>query len=148
MGGWASYFESLCTPADIPFTKEQLLILESHHTTQSMPADEPDQVSEEEVRSIIHSLPLKKAAGPDRITNEHLKFGGSVLPAILSSLFNAILISGHIPAPFKLGLIIPIPKSHNKDLSIPTTYRGITLLSVISKDFEKVLLNRVSDQQD
>ena len=133
MDGWASYFESLSTPADVPFTEEQLLILESYYTTQSMPTDEPDLVSEEEVSSIIHSLPLKKAAGPDRITNEHLKFGGSVLPAILSSLFNAILISGHIPAPFKLGLIIPIPKSHNKDLSIPSNYRGITLLSVIAK---------------
>ena len=22
MDGWASYFESLCTPADVPFTKE------------------------------------------------------------------------------------------------------------------------------
>ena len=148
MDGWASYFESLSTPADVPFTEEQLLILESYYTTQSMPTDEPDLVSEEEVSSIIHSLPLKKAAGPDRITNEHLKFGGSVLPAILSSLFNAILISGHIPAPFKLGLIIPIPKSHNKDLSIPSNYRGITLLSVIAKVFEKVLLHRVSDQQD
>ena len=64
MDGWASYFESLCTPADVPSTKEQL-ILESYHTTQSMPADEPDLVlvSEEEVRLIIHSLPLKKAAG-------------------------------------------------------------------------------------
>ena len=147
MEGWASYFESLGTPADVPLTKEQLLVLESYHTTQSMPADEPDLVSEEEVRSIIHSLPLKKAAGPDHVTNEHLKFGGSILPPILSSLFNAILISGHIPTPFKLGLIIPIPKGHDKDLSIPTNYRGITLLSVIGKVFEKVLLHRVSDQQ-
>ena len=75
-----------------------------------MPADEPDLVSEEEVRLIIHSLPLKKAAGPDHITNEHLKFGGSVLPAILSSLFNAIVISGHIPAPC-LGAQIQSPAS-------------------------------------
>ena len=70
-----------------------------------------------------------------------------MLPAILSSLFNAILISGHIRAPFKLGLIIPIPKGHNKDSCIPTNYRGITLLLVIWKVFEKVLLHLVTDQQ-
>ena len=68
-----------------------------------MPADEPDLVLEEEVKSIIHSLLLKKAAGADHITNQHLKFGGSMLPTILSSIFNAILIFDHIPAPFKLG---------------------------------------------
>ena len=65
--------------------------------------------------------------------------------SILSFLFNAILISGCIPAPFKLGFIIRIPNGFNKDLSIPTNYRGITLLSVISKVF---LLHHVRDQQD
>ena len=82
---------------------------------------------------MIHSLPLKKAAGPDRLSNEHLKFGGPLVPAILSHIFNAILASGHIPAPFQHGLIVPIPKDSNKDLTDPSNYRGITLLSVISK---------------
>ena len=67
--------------------------------------------------AVIHSLPLKKAAGPDQLTNEHLKFGSSLLPVILSTLFNAILLSGHIPAPFKHGFIVP--KGHNKDMPVP-----------------------------
>ena len=92
--GWALCFESLTTPVDIPFTNKQLLIQESYYPTQSMPVDEPDLVSEEEVRSIIHSLPLTMAAVPDHLTNEHLKFGGSMLSAILTSPFNANLISG------------------------------------------------------
>lgn len=50
-------------------------------------------------------------------------------------------------ASFRHGLIIPIPKGHNKDLSIPTNYRGITLSSVIGKVFEKVLLRRLTEQQ-
>ena len=97
--------------------------------------------------AIIHSLPLRKAAGPDHITNEHLKFGGSELPTVFSALFNAILLSGHIPVSFRHGLIIPIPKGNNKDLSIPTNYRGVTLSSVIGKVFEKVLLHRLTEQQ-
>ena len=66
---------------------------------------------------------------------------------VLSALFNVILLSGHIPASFRHGLIIHLPKGNNKDLSIPTNYRGITLSSVIGKVFEKVLLHHLSDQQ-
>ena len=69
-----------------------------------------------------------------------------MLPTILTALFNAVLLSGHIPAPFRHGLNIPVPKGHNKDLSKPTNYRGITLLSVFGKVFEKVLLHRLTDQ--
>ena len=58
------------------------------------------------------------------MTNEHLKFEGSVLPTILSALFNAVLLSGHIAAPFRHGLIIPIPKGHNKDLSCSLSIKG------------------------
>ena len=49
-----------------------------------------------------------------------MKFGGSGLRRVLCALFNSILLSGHIPASFRHGLIIPIPKGNNKDLSIPT----------------------------
>ena len=56
------------------------------------------------------------------------------------------LASGHIPAPFQQ--IVPAPKDPNNDLTDPSNYRGITLLSVISKVFEKVLLMRLYSQQD
>ena len=67
---------------------------------QSLPTDFLDMVTEEEAESVIISLPLKKAAGPDHLTNEHLKFRGSNLPIALTQIFDAILISGHIPAAF------------------------------------------------
>ena len=87
---------------------------------------------------------LSRDCGPDQLTNEYLKFGSSLLPVILSTLFNAILLSGHIPAPFKHGLYLSIPKGHNKDMSVPSNY---SLLSVIGNVFEKVLLLHLSEQQ-
>ena len=51
---WASYFESLATPVATPFSEEQLKILAAYRHSQSLPADEPDMVSEEEVVAIIH----------------------------------------------------------------------------------------------
>ena len=56
------------------------------------------------------------------------------------------MISGHIPTTLHQGLIVPIPKGRNVNLSHPSNFRGITLLSVIGKVLEKVLLSRLSTQ--
>ena len=129
-------FLNLCAPANTHLTSEQFQVVESYLQIQ------PDSFFEEEVAAVIHSLPLKKVVGPDKLSNEHLKFGST---AILTRLFNAILLSSHIPATFRHGYIIPIPKGRNKDLTNPSNYRGITLLSAVSKVFEKVILLRLSD---
>ena len=72
----------LSVPTATAFSEEQCHILELYTQLQSMPAEGPDLVTDEEIESVIRSLPLKKAAGPDRLTNEHLKFGGPLLPTI------------------------------------------------------------------
>ena len=100
----------------------------------------------EEVETIISSLPKGKAAGPDYLSNEHQIFSHPLIANILEILFNSILISGHIPSIFHQGYIIPVPKRRNSDLSNPSNFRGITLLSVISKVFEKLILTRLSTQ--
>ncbi len=38
------------------------------------------------------------------------------------------------------GIIVPVPKGRDKDLYEKDNYRGITLLSVIYKVYEKLLL--------
>ena len=58
-------------------------------------------------------------------------------------LFNASVLSGHIPPVFQQGHVIPIPKGHTKDLSNPSNYRGITILSNISKVLQKLILLRI-----
>ena len=63
-------------------------------------------MEEEEVGALVRALPLRKAPGPDHITNEHSKFGSSKLPSILTVLFNSILMSGHVPLSFRHGLML------------------------------------------
>ncbi|KAJ4435232.1 hypothetical protein ANN_23810 [Periplaneta americana] len=63
----------------------------------------------------------------------------------LASLFNALLVrhnSEYFPDSWKHTVIIVIHKP-GKPVSNPTTYRPISLLSTISKVFEKVLLKRL-----
>ena len=56
-----------------------------------------------------------------------------------------ILLCRYIPECFRHAYVIPILKSHNKDPSNPSNYRGISLLSAISKVFEKLLLSRLHE---
>ena len=103
-------------------------------------ADDPLTFSEDEVEVAISSIKRNKAAGVDNINSEHILYGGSLLVSHLSWLFDAILASSYVPKAFKVGLIIPIPKGRNKDLSNPSNYRGITILSNLSKLCEKLIL--------
>ena len=93
-----------------------------------------------------YSLKPKKAAGPDKIEAEHLFYGGDLLAAHLTNLFNYTILSGQLPDVFLHGIVIPIPKEHDKDLSLPTNYRGISILSNISKVLDKIVLVRIQEE--
>ena len=58
----------------------------------------------------------------------------------LSKVFKAIANLEAIPSLFKEGTLIPIYKGKGKDPLTPTSYRGITLTSVIA---EILLLDRI-----
>ena len=83
-----------------------------------------------EVSEAVKSLKCNKAAGPDELDPEHLIYSCELLLDHLTLLFNAIMEATYIPSSFLHGLAIPIPKGHNKDLSLPNNYQGITILSI------------------
>ena len=86
---------------------------------------------------VVKSLKVNKAGGQDDIDPKHLHFGGLHLVSILTLLFNAIM--PHLPV-FRQDLVIPILKGHN-----PSNYRGITILSNVSKLLEKLVIWRISE---
>ena len=72
---------------------------------------------------------------------EHLKFGGDNLITILTWLMNSILKNEVIPNHYKRGLIVPIPKP-GKDTCLKDNNRGITLLTILYKLLENILIDR------
>ncbi|GFW10231.1 probable RNA-directed DNA polymerase from transposon BS [Trichonephila clavipes] len=68
------------------------------------------------------------------------------LPAIfqLINIIHNILIIGHFPNSWKAAVIIPIPKP-GKPPSRPDSYRPISLLPILSKLAEKIILSRLND---
>ena len=91
------------------------------------------------------SLKNKKAAGFDEVTAEHIKYGGDKLLSILTALYNSISEHESVPDNMKRGVIIPIPK-RAKDASIHNNNRCITLIPIIGKIYEKLLLAGSSER--
>ena len=92
-----------------------------------------------QVQEAIKQSKNNNSQGPDKLNIRHLKHIGPLGLAFLMSMFKTALNKNIIPQTWKLANIVPIPK-HNKDTDKGTSYRPISLLSVIAKTLEKSLL--------
>lgn len=95
-----------------------------------------------EIRCSIKRLKNKKAPGPDQIPNVLLKKLPLKAIVFITYIFNACLHLSYFPDNWKEAVVTAIPKPE-KDLSIPVSYRPISLLNSLSKIFEKIMLNRI-----
>jgi hypothetical protein len=68
----------------------------------------------------------------------------SELDDLLVHVFNVILDSGKYPDAWRLAVLVPLLKGGDLDSSLPTNYRGIALLSALSKLFANILEHRLS----
>lgn len=98
-------------------------------------------ISLEEVQVACRSLKSGKAAGVDGIQPEHLKHAGPRLYQYLALLFDHMTRLEWRPEILRRGVIVPIPKG-KKDPMVPANNRGITLMPVIGKVYDKILLSR------
>jgi len=82
-----------------------------------------------------------KAGGPDHIPPEALKTDVQATVDILYPLFVQIWNEEKFPEEWKDGHLIKLPKKG--DLTNCNNYRGITLLVIIGKVFNRIILNRM-----
>ena len=97
--------------------------------------------SELEVRASIRNLKNGKACGIDGISAEMLKADLDTSSKILTTFFRSVWDSNAIPEDWSKGLIVKLPKKGN--IQFCDNWRGITLLSVPSKVFCRILLRRI-----
>jgi len=102
------------------------------------------EICAEEIEAALKSMKKGKSGGADGLSPEHLAYGGETLKCWLRKVFNIILSLEEIPDCLKEGILIPIYKKQGKDPLLPSSYRGITLSSVVSKLLEIILLQRLS----
>ena len=89
------------------------------------------------VRRAIKSCRNSKAFGPDKLSIFHLKNLGP------RAIFNLSVTTCQIPVIWKPSLIIPIPKP-DKDTSVGTSYRPISLLCPAAKILESLILPTIN----
>ena len=104
-------------------------------------------ISEQDVTDVIKCLKLDKACGPDHISHKLLKESLPVISKPLANLFNISLSKSIFPSCWKIANVVPIFKG--KEPHFAKNYRPISLLSCVSKVFErcifKVFFNYLRD---
>nr|KAG5691347.1 hypothetical protein BaRGS_033396 [Batillaria attramentaria] len=105
-----------------------------------------DKPSKAEIRKAIVTLRNGKAAGPDEIPAEAIKADTETAVNMLHSLFSKIWEKEEVPAQWKEGIVIKLPKKG--DLRDCSNYRGIMLLSVPGKVLNRILLERMREAVD
>ena len=136
---WAEHFEELLNrpaPPNPPVI---------HPAEDDLPIN-CDRPAREEIKKAIQQLKNNKASGPDDIPAEALKAVVDTSVELLYPLFGKIWEEEEVPADWREGYLIKIPKKG--DLRNCANYRGITLLSVPGKVFNRIILERMKDMVD
>ena len=92
--------------------------------------------------NILNSLDGNKSTGPDEIPVKLLKLIALLIAKPLSELFNKPLAEGRYPSRFKEANIKPIFKNKGSP-SDHKCYRPISILSALSKIFEKIVYRNI-----
>jgi len=129
-------------PAPLNATQVQDITSASTSLLLTPPGMAPELNTPNEVKQLISSLARNKAPGKDKLPPKALKEAPPNLNAYLAALFNAILLTSHFPTAWKTAIISMLPKPR-KNTKLPENYRPISLLSHLSKLFERVLLHRL-----
>ena len=96
------------------------------------------------VEKVITNLDSSKASGPDCIPVVVLKNCEPELSYIIAKLFNICLKESSLPDCWKVSLVVPVFKNVG-ERSTAKNYCPVSLLSVVSKVFEKLVNNRIDD---
>ena len=134
---WKEHFEEILNrpiPDDLVTDVEIDLIINEIST---------DPITKTEIRTALRKMKNGKAGGKVEITADLLKADMNTTEKWLVNLFRTFWEQEKVPKTWKQGLIIKIPKKG--DLTECGNWRGITLTSVTSKVFGRVLIDRMRD---
>ena len=94
------------------------------------------------ISKIIDDFTQKNSSGHDEISNSLIKLIKDHLVIPLTITVNQSLTTGILPQKLKIAKVSPLYK--NSDATIIENYRPISLLTVISKKFEKVIFQQIN----
>lgn len=135
---WQEHFETLLNANDENQSDQEDIIINAEPTDYCHITDRP--IVSEEIKDAIGHLKRNKASGWDGIPAEVIKTI-NVMP-FLHDYLNALLETGYFPEFWSKSIIVPIFKKGDTD--DPGNYRGVSLVSVVSKIFTHILNKRLT----
>lgn len=120
---------------------------EDKSTEKTTPFQPLDPTSIEEIRLALRRFKNKKAPGPDKIKADALKLGGDPFLIRYKVIADYLLLTGYYPNRWKIGECIFLHKA-GKTHRDAKSYRPITLLNIMGKLHERLLLSRLQQTAD
>ncbi|UYV63506.1 hypothetical protein LAZ67_2004339 [Cordylochernes scorpioides] len=124
-------------------TEKNLRICNLHNVISQNDPILNSEITNADIYKEIAGLKSNKACGPDGIPNEVLKILPDSYIQLLKQLYNSVMTTGKYPAIWTNSTIHPIFKNGYKNS--PSNYRGIALISNVSKLFTSILRSRLEE---
>ena len=99
-------------------------------------------ITSQEVRRQLKNLDVTKAVGPDKISPHTLTKCAEQLAEPLAALFQACLTQNKWPKIWKRANVVATHKKNRK--TSPQNYRPISLLSILAKVYERILVTNIT----
>jgi hypothetical protein len=138
---WQQHFEILLQAPQLDNVPNERMQAERQHGMDDYCELTDRPITKEEITEAIKHLKSNKASGWDGVPAEVLK-ALDIVP-FMEIYLNALLDAGYFPEFWSRSIIVPIFKKG--DTNLPGNYRGISLLSVVSKVFTYILNKRITE---
>ncbi len=94
------------------------------------------------MQTALAKVKAGKAAGVDGCPGECLTKGGRTIVEWLVRLFNVYAREGSVPLEWRSACVVPLFKGKGNKFEC-SSFRGISLLSVVGKVYERILVERI-----
>ena len=140
LAGWKAYFEGLLNNVS-PASKNFVIKRVFEGNADVLCDIRTGEIGLDEVLTAGRQLTKGKACGTDGVPPDVLH--DPHILSLLHPILNMTYTTCQPPSEFLLNRIVAIPKKG--DLSLYSSYRGISLMSCTAKLFNRILLNRIRE---
>ncbi|GFX52616.1 probable RNA-directed DNA polymerase from transposon X-element [Trichonephila clavipes] len=127
-------------------TKDEIItsVVDAYMDSNTNNTDNISPILPFEIVQIIKKFKIKKCLGRDGIINKMLKKLPRLTIFKITNIINNMLTVRYFPMSWKTAVVILILKP-GKNIALAESYQPISLLPVLSKLAEKVILARLND---
>ena len=136
-----NYFTSIGPSMSVKLAPSQFDFIEFMRPSSSTNVFRFQHVNYDMVYNLLQKMDTSKATGLDGISPTILKLAAPVISKFLTEIFNKSIDTGIFPDSWKVSKVLPLFKKDDKlDMN---NYRPISILSAVTKVFEKLLYEQL-----